>query len=354
VEGNLIQGNAIGVDATGSAALPNAVGVFLDSVVGNTVGGTTPGAGNLISGNRTIGVQIAGAAAMGNLVAGNLIGTDRAGVRPLRQFQGVLISDGASTNTVGGTTEAARNVISGNGAGAVVDGPTTSGNRIVGNFIGTDITGTAAVGNTFGILIRAPRNNVGGPEPGAGNLISGNDLRADNSQVVPDASRRRRLSRVPDPAATSVGVYLMGRDASGNLVQGNSIGVDRGGRSALPNANGVFIEGASGNQILDNVISANRSVGVYILGPGAANNEIQRNAIGAARDNARAPLLGNLRYGVLLFNAPQNGPAPGTNNRRRGVGSLILRTNRIRGSLIANFREFTGGTTTGAGRIRPG
>jgi parallel beta-helix repeat protein len=351
--GILVAGNSIGTDVDGVRPLGNDVGVFLDGVSGNTIGGAIAGALNLISGNRTTGIKIAGVSATGNLVAGNRIGTDRAGVRPLRQGQGVLLSDGAMANTVGGTTEAARNVLSGNGVGVEVDGPGTMTNRILGNSIGTDASGTAAVGNTFGILIRAPGNTVGGAEAGAGNLIAGNDLRADTTQVPPGTARGRRQSRVPDPPALSVGVYLMGPDAAGNLVQGNSIGLARGGRTPLPNANGVFIEGASTNRILDNVISANRSVGVYILGPGAADNEIRGNRIGTARDNARAPLLGNIRYGVLLFNAPQNGPGPQANTPRRGVGSLILRTNRIRGSRIANFREFTGPVTTVTGRTRP-
>ena len=69
----------------------------------------------------------------------------------------------------------ARNVISGNGSGVVFLSGST-GNVVQGNFVGTDITGTAALGNTFdGVSINASTNNlIGGPTAGSGNTVACN------------------------------------------------------------------------------------------------------------------------------------------------------------------------------------
>jgi hypothetical protein len=78
--GNLVQGNYIGVTATGTKALGNTNnGVYIVTAPGNVIGGTLPGSGNLISGNALSGIFISGAGANGNLIQGNLIGTDLSG-----------------------------------------------------------------------------------------------------------------------------------------------------------------------------------------------------------------------------------------------------------------------------------
>src|SRR5207249_480982 len=119
----------------------------------NTIGGTSSGARNLISGNQIAGIQLAGTGVSGNLVAGNYIGTDAAGTSDLGNAgPGVTISAGAANNTVGGTSAAARNVISGNHNGIDIIGATN--NVIQGNYVGTDINGNAVLGNDFlGIVV---------------------------------------------------------------------------------------------------------------------------------------------------------------------------------------------------------
>jgi hypothetical protein len=113
--GNVVEGDYIGTNAAGSAALPNAwsgVGLF---GANNTVGGTATGAGNLISGNSQRGVYLTGSGATNNLVEGNLIGTNVTGTAALgNSLTGVAIFGGASGYTIGGTTAAARNVLYGN------------------------------------------------------------------------------------------------------------------------------------------------------------------------------------------------------------------------------------------------
>ncbi|MGD0205284.1 MAG: LamG-like jellyroll fold domain-containing protein [Dehalococcoidia bacterium] len=109
--GNVVQGNYIGTDVAGTADVGNSLaGLYIDGAPGNTIGGTAAGAGNVISGNTT-GVWILGSGATGNLVQGNYIGTDVTGTAALGgPGHGVDIR-GAPSNTIGGTTAAARNVI---------------------------------------------------------------------------------------------------------------------------------------------------------------------------------------------------------------------------------------------------
>ena len=176
--GNQIQGNYIGTNGTGSAALGNSDGVFIDGSSNNTIGGTAPGARNIIAGNESGNVFITGNGATGNLIQGNFIGTDASGTIALPgvRFEGVGLSGGANNNIIGGTTAAARNIISGNpGYGIDILGGTL-GNVIQGNFIGTDVTGTAPLGNQLAGVGFSGGNGttVGGTGAGVGNLIAFN------------------------------------------------------------------------------------------------------------------------------------------------------------------------------------
>ena len=130
------MGNYIGTDASGTQRLGNArSGVFVSDAPNNTIGGTTPATRNVISGNDGNGVLVAGADARANEVMGNYIGTDKNGVAVLgNSANGVYIS--GPNNTVGDATAGGRNVISANdGSGVSIFGGTATGNRIVQNSI---------------------------------------------------------------------------------------------------------------------------------------------------------------------------------------------------------------------------
>jgi hypothetical protein len=182
---NAVQGNLIGTDVTGTAALGNGNdGVAVhDSAFSNLIGGATgTGFRNVISANAADGVEIFGSGGqLGTAVEGNYIGTDVTGTQALgNRNDGVAMHDGGASNTVGGTTVAARNIISANGANGVdIFGNVFPGNLVQGNFIGTDVNGTANLGNgANGVLITAASGNVvGGTAAGAANVIafSGND-----------------------------------------------------------------------------------------------------------------------------------------------------------------------------------
>ncbi|MGO9581289.1 MAG: beta strand repeat-containing protein [Acidimicrobiales bacterium] len=186
--GNLVEGNYIGTDSAGNNTIGNGVaGVLINAgAVNNTIGGTGAGAENVISDNKAEGVLISGAGTSGNLVQGNYIGTNPTGTGALSNQDGVLIQAGAVNNTIGGavastiggTGAGARNVISGNrSAGVAITGAGTGGNVVEGNFIGTQAGGTGPLGNgSAGILINrgATSNTVGGTVPGTGNVIAYN------------------------------------------------------------------------------------------------------------------------------------------------------------------------------------
>jgi hypothetical protein len=113
----------------------------------------------------------------GDRVQGDFIGTDVTGTLALANGgNGVEIS-GGTNNTIGGPAAGQRNVISGNGnQGVLISGASASLNKVVGNYLGTDVTGTKALGNAAsGVFLEGASNTtVGGVSAGAGNLISGN------------------------------------------------------------------------------------------------------------------------------------------------------------------------------------
>ena len=140
--------------------------------------GTVTGARNVISGNNNAGVRISDSGTTANLVQGNFIGPDVTGTADLGNTgHGVIISGGASNNTVGGLVAEARNIVSANGrSGVFISNAGTTGNLVQGNFIGTDVNGTADLGNSgMGVLVLGASNNtIGGASTAAANAIAFN------------------------------------------------------------------------------------------------------------------------------------------------------------------------------------
>ena len=187
-------------------------------------------------------------------------------------FGGVSVINGATSNTVGGTTAGAANVITGNGtastasatyANLAIYDAGTNDNVAEGNFIGTTAGSTSGL-NAFsddGVFIGdgATGNMVGGSAAAARNVISGN---------------------------TSVGVVIADGGLAGNTIEGNYIGTNVAGNAALANSTtGVLIEsdGTAGelstnNLVIDNVLSGNGESGAAI--ENASHNTIEDNWIG--------------------------------------------------------------------------
>lgn len=187
----VIQGNYLGTNAAGTAALASNYGVIVISGVGHTIGnvtigGTAAGAGNLISGNALNGILIdlgvTGASIGAVTIQGNLIGLDVTGATALPNTGDAVSVIGNPTGVIGpvmigGTTAAARNVISSttNSMSGVRLNGTPAATFVQGNYIGTDVTGTLARPNQQqGVRLVNGAATIGGAAAGAGNLISAN------------------------------------------------------------------------------------------------------------------------------------------------------------------------------------
>ncbi len=358
---NSVQGNTIGLDATG-AALPNNHGISIYSGArSNTIGGSAAGAGNVISGNTGQGINISDTNTWLNVVAGNRIGTDAAGTaaRP-NTGAGIAIFGGAQSNTVGGTAAGARNIISGNPSGGVsISGVGTGANVVQGNTIGLGTTG-AALPNSVGVSVfgGAKSNAIGGTVAGAGNVISGN---------------------------TSQGVNIANSGTTLNVVAGNLIGTDGAGSAARPNSGaGISIfSGAQSNTIgglatgAGNTVSGNTKQGLTVSAVGTSTNKVQGNRIGltaagtgalangwsgiqayggaTANTISRNYIAGNGNYGVTLSDSGTNGNlVQGNVVGRSTVGVAVPNMwggVALWGGAMSNQ---IGGTTTGAGNVIAG
>jgi hypothetical protein len=263
--GNHVEGNFIGMDASGKTSLGNGfAGIDIWNSPNNVIGGTTPAARNLLSGNQAYGVHLGGQGSTGNVVEGNYIGTDNSGTISRPNYDGVEIEAGASNNTIGGTTAVACNLISGNAFGGVfIEDSSTTGNVVVGNYVGTDVTGRLALGNTIGVYIErgASNNTVGGTKASARNIISGN---------------------------VGEGVYIQSSITTGNVIEGNYIGTTRNGNGALGN-------GAAGVDVVAN----DNTIGGMAK---AAGNRIAFNHAGIlVGSDAADPSKGNAVRGNSIF-----------------------------------------------------
>jgi hypothetical protein len=253
---NTVSGNYIGTDADGTAAWGNdGDGVVIDDANNNTIGGMADER-NVISGNDGCGVLISFGS--GNTVSGNYIGTDASGTVDMgNTCDGVCIGE-ARNNTVGGNTDGERNVISGNDGNGVVIFFGSDSNTVSGNYIGTDASGTADLGNTDNgveISVDARNNIVGGDTASERNVISGND---------------------------GHGVSISWGWTTGNTISGNYIGTDASGTADLANDwDGVYISGGAHNNTvgLGNVIAHNGDDGVVVSGSSTISNTITQNSI---------------------------------------------------------------------------
>lgn len=281
---NLIQGNFIGVNVNGTAQLSNTIdGIHIYGVRANVIGGTAPGARNIISGNGARGIVIETNGASANVIQGNFIGTDVTGASAVPNLTNGVMIVSAPGNLVGGTTAAARNIISGNTRiGVAVLYAGSSNTWVCGNYIGLDASGAKSLPNTWtGVQIEGAGSVIGGSVPGAGNIISGNLFD---------------------------GIYLSDTGGNSTTIQGNYIGTDASGKMAFGNGrNGIFAQ-SSGNTIggalavMANVISGNTNNGIYVSGASASNNVVIGNFIGT--DATGTAALGNHFSGVSITNAP--------------------------------------------------
>ena len=282
---NLIAGNYIGTNASGTDTLGNGTGISIGGgAKNNIIGGKTTNERNVISGNRRFGVSIY---ADSNIVIGNYIGTDASGrFSPGNGDSGVNLGDGAKGNRIGGLLTGERNIISGNAnIGVRIKGDNTKNNLVQGNYIGLNAAGDDTLGNCDGIYFTAGAkfNIIGGNEANAGNVISGN--REDGIYIgVADSN-------------TIIG-NLIGTDASGSFTMGNrDNGINIYYKASYNIIGGLAEEGEG------NIISGNASKGVNIGGNETNHNQLLGNKIGT--DQSGAIRIPNLTGGIAIGNGPQ-------------------------------------------------
>jgi hypothetical protein len=309
--GNVVKGNYVGTTIDGTAALPNARHLLAgDSDV--VVGGTTAGAGNLFSGANgtgtfSTGLQLGKTA----LIQGNRFGTTADGIYPITNAGYAIEVLTNEMVTIGGSTPAARNLISGSLFGIQVTHDQGEATLIQGNYIGTNAEGDVAIPNLGdGIRLTGVRAvTVGGASSGAGNLVSGNGENGINLTGGINGTPCRSV-----------------------VIQGNLIGTDETGTLPLPNGvSGIELAAARNASIggttaqARNTISGNSGNGVGMPGENAGEpNRVLGNFIGVNRFGTGA--LGNSGDGVFL--------GPGNVS-----GNIIGGTNAGEGNVIAHNLE---------------
>lgn len=278
---NVVAGNRIGASRPARTADANEFGIFVGGA-GNVIGG-----GNIVSGSQRVGLTVAGEA---NTVSGNYIGTDSSGSSAVpNAVEGIWVA--GRGNTIGGSTAAERNVISGNGLfGINVSGSGAAENVVKGNYIGVDAAGNAMLANRngLGVTFGARNNIIGGVEQGEENVISGN----------------------------VVGVLLRDAGTTGNVFHGNRIGVDAAGLQPLPNGTGISaLNGAQNNAIggtgegEGNVILAS-AVGVLVDGGSTTGITLRGNSVWLA-SGARIELRDGGNGGIEPPTVNSVGPVRG-------------------------------------------
>jgi parallel beta-helix repeat protein len=308
---------------TGNEILFSNYGIRIQNSSNNIIGGTTAGDGNTLYANQLVGIDINDVASTDNQMLGNFIGTTGSGTAALGNGTGIVVA--GSGNVIGG------NVISGNrGDGVLLSG---QNNLVLGNLIGTTGSGTAVLGNRGNGVVIDTNDNiggniVGGTAPGARNVISGNG---------------------------SSGLLL--KETRGNTVEGNFIGTDAIGEASLGNAqDGVELNGSGDNTIggtapgTGNVISGNTRDGVFLHDTGASGNVLAGNFIGT--DALGTSNLNNGAEGVEISLGGNGNTIGGTAAGARNVISgnadngILIRDGGTTGNLVQG--NVIGADTTGA------
>jgi len=295
--GTLIQGNYIGFNSAGTSTIGNGyAGISMVAASDNTtIGGTAVGAGNVISGNGHEGIFML--ACSNNIIQGNYIGINPAGNGTYGNSHEGIYMYGSSFNTIGGTSAAARNIISGNMHQGMVMNAGSNNNTISGNYFSLNAEGNAKLNNNWSniMIISSTGNTVGGTTAGERNVIAGS-----NYDGVEFSS------------------------ASGNTVIGNYIGTNAAGTVALGVGRiGIYAYGGSNNNILGgsasgmgNVVSGGNQEGICV--DASTGTRIQGNYIGTTADGTAG--LGNRFAGISIVNASNDTTIGGT---AVGAGNVI-------------------------------
>ncbi len=307
--GNVLHDDKVGTNAAGTAAIDLPPFLAVEGIVLAGSVGNTIGPNDVVSGNLGDGIELT-AGASGNTIVGDLVGLDITGLHALaNQGAGINVLGGASGNTIGGTAAGARDVISGNvGSGVLIAGGAAR-NLVVGDLVGLGSDGSTAVANAIGVEI------AGGA---TANTVGGTTAAG--------------VATISGNAGAGVSIHDAG--TSTNVVLGARIGTNAAGTLAAGNGgDGVLIDlGASGNRIglagvASPLISGNAAAGVEIRAAGTDSNAIAGAVIGLSLDRESA--LGDHGSGILIEGATRTtigGTAAGAGVTIAGTLALAAAT----------------------------
>jgi CSLREA domain-containing protein len=309
---NWVVGDFVGTNAAGTFVSPDAgsgAGVYIaQQAARNHIGQVGPANRNVISGNGRTGVALWFEGTDANAILNNLVGFNPSGTRVLgNKLHGIDMNSGPSYNVVGGTAPGQRNVVVGSVRTGieVSHSGSTSFNRVIGNFVGTDLTGTRGVSRSgngwFGIQVK--------------------DRVADNTVV----SNVVGYSRLGGIRIDEFGNCCVRR----NHFAYNRVGVGASG-GAIPNRVAGFYVTAGDSIIGPGNIIAHNPTGIRVEGNASDLNTITRNSI-----------YGNTRLGIDLapigrVNANDSGDGDGGPNQQMNFPVLEAATTQwVRGSACA-------------------
>ncbi len=335
-DGGTIQGNSIGVGADGATDVGNVdpcgectpgVGITVDQTAPAldppTIGGTTAAARNLIS-NNDEGILLL-EAADGIQIQGNWIGLNDFGHGAGNGGNGIEVVD-TDDALIGGTSAGARNVVGDNGGHGIEVDDGSVGTQIQGNYIGSDATGTSERGNDRGIVVQGGSTGtlIGGAATTVGEP-PGNLIRASWDQAV----------------------LIRGAGTDGTVLRGNLIGLEPDGESYGANYGaGIEISGGAENTVVGNDTGSGSDInvvalsgdesepGIVIAGTGTSGNKVVGNRIGTSADGTEE----NSNDTGILISGDATGNTVG--------GSSAALGNLIAGNQGAGV-EITGEDTTG-------
>lgn len=355
--------NIVGLETDGTTANPNYTGIMVESTGSVNIGDGTVSGRNIISGNDSYGVGTSTWAYVS--IKGNYIGTDKTGLLSKGNLNGILLGTlTTGINVIGGASgldpdngcTGDCNLISGNTISGISfsgfepgdNGDGTDRLNILGNFIGTNVTGTGSIPNGSGIQnYYADSVNIGGTDISSRNVISGNsgsgmtiysyltqegqqvkDLHIRNNYIGTNASGTSALSN------GSMGIYMVnnmpeafitGNVISGNLGNGietlfdytdvpvdsivindNKIGTQADGSGSIGNQdNGILLLGKGNVYIGDtgvgNIINNNGQNGIKLNDPIPPGPAVpQSSIIVSVKDNT---IHNNVGSGIVIHNS---------------------------------------------------
>lgn len=287
--GTIVEANWVGLDAAGTAAAPNISGVNMSGGPGHLLGGTSVAARNVISGSMQSG---AGGSARDSRIEGNYVGLNATGTGPVPNGTGISVS--GPNSVVGGTAAGSRNVASGNVSTGIRINPQGSGSLVQGNIVGLDESGISPLANG-GIGIDSQAGNgttIGGTSAAARNIVAGNGLH---------------------------GVRISTGAPSEVFVQGNVIGLATDGATPVGNGgDGILVDNPWESTYVGgatsgarNVVSSNGGAGIKVNG----SNDvfIEGNYVGT--DVSGNLPRGNTGFGIVTGNSGRvGGTAAGSGN----------------------------------------